>query len=149
MAATTLRPLSSRAAFLSRQTRRTCSQRTFSSSTYRRQEIQDAYILSAVRTPVGVVSGIPVLFSTDARSTALICSLSVQWGLHHCSCHRSWLSSNKSRLRPLFSTSRAYQRCLHGSSSPSWRWTSPCTTSRHRRWTSDECRGHDDKQSLC
>ncbi|KAF1349667.1 acetyl-CoA acetyltransferase [Delphinella strobiligena] len=57
MPAATLRPLSSRAAFLSRQTRRTCSQRTFSSSTYRKQEIQDAYILSAVRTPVGVFNG--------------------------------------------------------------------------------------------
>jgi acetyl-CoA C-acetyltransferase len=37
--------------------RQTCfrSSRQFSSSTSRAKEIQDAYILSAVRTPVGVV----------------------------------------------------------------------------------------------
>lgn len=37
--------------------RQTCfnSYRQFSSSTSRAKEIQDAYILSAVRTPVGVV----------------------------------------------------------------------------------------------
>lgn len=45
--------LSTRSVSQSRQ----CLRRTFASSASRRKEIQDAYILSAVRTPVGVFNG--------------------------------------------------------------------------------------------
>jgi hypothetical protein len=94
-------------------------QRHFSATASARQEIQEAYILSASRTPTGKVR------SKTTILLGMLLTFPVQWIFHNSIRSTTRRSSHQIRHREVKSSRFQDHRCLHGKCSPGKCWTSP------------------------
>ncbi len=93
-------------------------QRHFSATTSARQEIQEAYILSASRTPTGKVR------PKTTTLLGLLLTFLVQWIFHNSIRSTTRRSSHQIRHREVESPRFQDHRCLHGKCSPGKCWPS-------------------------